>query len=250
MLLLFVLLLRSTCADLDGVVVLDGGSGKFSPTCVARSAVQLGGTSIAAQCCDRDTGDCRRHIVGANDDSGCMVGYSRKDRRIRQTTFEEAEALCASKQLTLCADKNCSSRGCGYNKHPVWTSQLCELEGSKNPTGNDQGGILVLDGGSGTFVPTCVARNVVELNGASIAAQCCHPVTKACRRHELGANNDEGCMVGFSRNGNIQQTTYVEAAALCASKQLTLCSNKNCENRGCNYNNHPVWTSQTCDLKD
>lgn len=105
------------------------------------------------------------------------------------------------------------------------------------------GGVLVLDGGSKRF-PTSICikdPSQTTLGDTKIAAQCC-AVDGTCHRF-IGKHNAEGCIVGMSPN--IQATTYAEASALCAKKGLSLCTS-NCANRGCAYNNNPVWSRLPC----
>lgn len=79
---------------------------------------------IAAQCCERDTGACRR-FVGTNDDDGCIAGYSSNIAPfIRPMTYGENVAKCESLGLTLCS-QSCRHQGCYYNRHPVFTKLPC-----------------------------------------------------------------------------------------------------------------------------
>jgi hypothetical protein len=109
-----------------GVLVMDGGKGKFAAsTCVPASATKLDGTVIATQCCYAN-GKCARYY-GHDDVENCFSGHSRHGG-VRPTTYAEGVELCAEFGLSLCkADNNCAYMGCGYNSHPIWTSQTCEL---------------------------------------------------------------------------------------------------------------------------
>lgn len=152
------------------------------------------------------------------------------------------------KDIDICTDDDFSF-DCGGCPQCTETE-----EPTKRTPEVDLGGVIVLDGGNGFFPQhTCVPATATELEGVRIAAQCC--LKNACRRWE-GKNNEEGCMVGTGRAENsfeeaITATTFKEAEALCASKGFELCDGEtNCRDKGCRYNNHPVWTSQRCQLAD
>lgn len=78
-----------------------------------------------------------------------------------------------------------------------------------------------------------------------IAAQCC-TASGECRRKD----DDGVCIAGFSSNvaPYIAAMTYGETAAACATRGLQLCD-QSCQNTGCLYNRHPVFTSKPCPTK-
>ena len=161
-----------------------------------QSATTLGGSNIAAQCCDTadtsDANNCRRYAT-SNDDAGCIGGWP-----ARATTFAQAAALCAAQGLSLC-DISCNGKGCGYNSLPVsrarhagattrlftppswlqvWTSGTCG-----SPVGPPVAAPTsaptswtprqAMDGGKGWHpASTCITDQAgTTANGAVIAAQ-------------------------------------------------------------------------------
>jgi len=79
---------------------------------------------IAAQCCEKETGACRRW-VGRNDDEGCIAGFSSNTAPfVTPMTYGETAAKCESLGLTLC-ERSCKNAGCYYNRHPVFTKLPC-----------------------------------------------------------------------------------------------------------------------------
>jgi hypothetical protein len=88
------------------------------------------------------------------------------------------------------------------------------------------------------------------LNGATIAAQCCDLGDAGCRR-VVGTvppgtplptiHDDRMCIAGFPP----REYTRAQTQQLCQSLGLTLCSHS-CEDTGCDYNAHPVWTNIPC----
>uniref|UniRef100_A0A0D3ISM8 Uncharacterized protein n=1 Tax=Emiliania huxleyi (strain CCMP1516) TaxID=280463 RepID=A0A0D3ISM8_EMIH1 len=105
-------------------------------------------------------------------------------------------------------DKNCADKGCNYNS--IWA---------------------------------CVhdATATRHLNVA-IAAQCCDGST--CKRKSSRSNDD--CIAGMW-SSSFEYTTWQEASSRCAALGYTLCD-KNCADKGCNYNSIWVWTSEPCPL--
>jgi len=98
----------------------------------------------------------------------------------------------------------------------------------------------------------------VDIARDTIAGQCCSPNDPSSRgscRREV----DGKCVAGFSgrpsRGGLfgpgfsndpwIQPMTYGDTARVCASKGLVMCQ-QTCYNKGCWYNNHPVYTGKSC----
>jgi len=123
------------------------------------------------------------------------------------------------------------------------------LEGGPPP----RQGVQVLDGGSKQSPSTtCVdpTSDVTAINGKPIAAQCCDKGgNRACRRVAPDKkNDDEGCIAGFARNKPPEVMTYAAAQAKCAALGLDMCE-KSCSGTGCYYNNYPVYTKLTCELK-
>lgn len=102
------------------VRVLDGGNGNYpASTCIEDpTQTTLNGAVIAAQCCDKGSGECRRYI-GSNDNAGCVAG-----RPPRPYHYSEVEALCAERGLGLCKS-SCKNAGCWYDANPVWTDAPC-----------------------------------------------------------------------------------------------------------------------------
>jgi len=114
----------------EGVQVLQGSrTGAQLVTCVRPGDEQVETApwkleTIAAQCCETD-GTCRRQDV----DGTCVAGVSDKTINpgggIEPMTYGEAVVKCAQLGLELC-DKSCAGKGCGYNRHPVWSRLPCE----------------------------------------------------------------------------------------------------------------------------
>lgn len=100
---------------------------------VPEASTQMRHPQIAAQCCERGTGECRR-FVGTNNDAGCIAGFSRESRPtfIELFTYGEAADKCESLGLTLC-EQSCRNAGCFYNRHPVFTKIPCDAPPSPPP---------------------------------------------------------------------------------------------------------------------
>jgi len=85
---------------------------------------------IAAQCCARTTGTCRRFPIGG----GCIAGPSGNQQPpITPMTYGENVAKCEALGLTMC-EQSCAGTGCYYNRHPVFTSIPCTEPPSSPPT--------------------------------------------------------------------------------------------------------------------
>lgn len=83
---------------------------------------------IAAQCCTKGDGECRRVHDGE-----CIVGDSKElGGEIERLTYGEVVERCDSLGLTTCG-KSCANTGCSYNRHPVYTSVPCEAQASPPP---------------------------------------------------------------------------------------------------------------------
>ena len=99
---------------------------------------------------------------------------------------------------------------------------------------------------------TCIdpTSATTAINGKPIAAQCCDKGgRKACRRFAPGMkNDDEGCIAGLARSKPPTEMTYAAAQARCDSLGLDMCE-ESCKNKGCMYNNFPVYTKLSCELK-
>jgi poly(3-hydroxybutyrate) depolymerase len=105
----------------DTRMVLDGGRGSWQDTCMPVTDTHREGTVIAGQCCDASDSSingCRRY-VGSNDDAGCLAGMPP-----RPMDYVDTEEMCAAAGLSVCSN-SCAGRGCAYNAHPVWSSNLC-----------------------------------------------------------------------------------------------------------------------------
>jgi len=128
------------------VQVLEGGRDDVTTFClrpgmesvtsvddVAGASTQMRNPQIAAQCCERDTGECRRY-VGTNNNAGCIAGFSSFSRptNIELFTYGEAVSKCESLGLTLC-ERSCRHMGCFYNRHPVFTKLPCDAPPSAPP---------------------------------------------------------------------------------------------------------------------
>jgi len=207
--------------------------------------------TIAAQCVWGGTSRSCARFIGTNDNEGCIAGfsgsYSSSDTTyIESMTAAEAEAVCQDLDPNLIlSDKACTGTGCNYDSHPVYTKQPC--------TSIPSGGVQVLAGREGTLV-TCLQPGVDDITTTAdygrqiIAAQCCDPVGGACRRN-VGSNDDEGCIAGFSGEdgdgSGVTQYTWSAAYAKCDSLGLELCET-NCGGTGCYYDYHPVYTKLPC----
>ena len=100
-------------------------------------------------------------------------------------------------------------------------------------------GVLILDGNSNTQACVHDATATRHLNVA-IAAQCCDGST--CKRKS--SSSDDDCIAGMW-SSSFEYTTWQEASSRCAALGYTLCD-KNCADKGCNYNSIWVWTSEPC----
>jgi hypothetical protein len=221
---------------------LDGGKGDFPESSCIDDAVAttLDGSIIVAQCCDSldaSTAGCRRYVGTKDDDAGCVAGDPP-----RPHTYAQAVAICTGMGLDLCAG-SCVGEGCGYNAHPVWSSELgpCALPPPQLP-------VAVLDGGSDRWpASTCVSDPAATTaHGATIVAQCCDPADASaagCRRY-VGTSDDAGCVAGSDPP---RSHTFAQAVELCSGIGLGLCADA-CAGKGCHYNEYPVWTSTPCVL--
>lgn len=112
-----------------GVQVLDGGA-RLSPptTCIdpTSAVTAVNDRLIAAQCCDKDGGACRRFAPGKqNDEDGCIAGFAR-GKPPQAMTYAAAQSRCSALGLAMC-ENSCAGTGCLYNQYPVFTSLECEL---------------------------------------------------------------------------------------------------------------------------
>merc|ERR1719399_1929521 len=112
------------------------------------------------------------------------------------------------------------------------------------------GGVLVLNGAGDQGDPSlgCLMPEVDDGTTAwpndvtphsRIAAQCC-AADGGCRRK---VNNK--CVADQSVGGVIKAFTYAETDAFCKSHGLEMCK-QSCAGQGCQYNDHPVFTSMAC----
>eukprot|EP00965_Chrysotila_dentata_P237838 6202155-Pleurochrysis_carterae.AAC.6 len=133
------------------------------------------------------------------------------------------------------------------------------------PPGIRQGGVAILYGNSYTneeayclypgdegregTIPLAQRSTVGWSFHDEIVAQCCTD-DGTCQRTWTegvgidGARADNQCISGHSRDG-VTQHTYLDAAAECARRGLTLCD-KACAGTGCWYDGHLVYSNKPC----
>uniref|UniRef100_A0A7S4F5A0 Peptidase S1 domain-containing protein n=1 Tax=Chrysotila carterae TaxID=13221 RepID=A0A7S4F5A0_CHRCT len=114
-----------------------------------------------------------------------------------------------------------------------------------------EAGVAILAGNDRFSTPqplACVTPNAAQsltmVNAQAIAVQCClrnvHGV-EACVRTTNGRR--DGCLGGVPP----QEFTYSQARRHCHINGFSLCA-QSCVDRGCTYNNYPVWTRLPCSL--
>lgn len=222
----------------------------------------------AVRCCGVDGG--KIHMKNGKNRYGCNKGK----------TFLQAEAVCAAKQLRLCTKKEllktCGT-GCGYDKKRVWFSSTGEAaEPNEKPKGGKGTKAPAAEpnekptGGKGTKAPDTAKKpkgdDKARDSSCRVSVAGCsnrrnlNKVPERCQ--DPGEKNDVKCCSkdggkvhmtqGQNKYGCNKGKTFLQAKAICAAKQLRLCTKeelKSCA-PGCGFARKRVWTSSTTLTED